>query len=411
MARTHTFSSWVEVDIAAIGHNVRELSRYAGPNAHVMAVLKADAYGHGAELVAPVALENGATHLALATLAEARTLREEGITAPILLLGYIPPEQVEEAIALNLSVTLFDSQVAHALSAAALKLQRTARAHLKIDTGMSRLGVLPYHALSFAQLASSLPGIEIEGIYTHLATADGDWEIHAPPICTPEPYYDKSLASHAITLTEVATLSQAQVLAHTQLARFEVLLDRFAAAQILPRYIHASNSATLLRLHRHYPRHNLVRPGLALYGLLPFCPSLDEELPDLRPALSWHTRIARVVDLPPDTSISYGARYTTHDWQRIATLPVGYADGLRRSPAWQEVIINGQRAPIVGRICMDYVMCDVSHISTAKVGDRATLLGKQDEAEITADEVATWLDTSAYEVLTSIGSRVGRVAV
>jgi alanine racemase len=409
MARTHTFSSWVEIDLGAIGHNVRELSRYAGPNAHVMAVLKADAYGHGAELVAPAALESGATHLALATLAEARTLREEGISAPILLLGYIPPEQVEEAISLDLSVTLFDSEVAHALSAAALKLHRPARAHLKIDTGMSRLGLLPYHALSFAQLASSLPGIQIEGIYTHLATADGDWELSAPPIWTPD--YDLSLQSYPVALTKVATHSKAQLLAHTQLARFEAILDRFVAAQRLPPLVHASNSATLLRLHRHHPRHNLVRPGLALYGLLPFRPTFNEQVPNLRPALSWHTRIARIVDLPPDTPISYGARYTTRDWQRIATLPVGYADGLRRSPAWQAVIINGQRAPIVGRICMDYVMCDVSQISSAKTGDRATLLGKQDEAEITADEAATWLGTSAYEVLTSIGSRVGRVAV
>jgi alanine racemase len=409
MARTHTFSSWVEINLGAIGHNVRELSRYAGPNAHVMAVLKADAYGHGAELVAPAALESGATHLALATLAEARTLREEGISAPILLLGYIPPEQVEEAISLDLSVTLFDSEVAHALSAAALKLHRPARAHLKIDTGMSRLGLLPYHALSFAQLASSLPGIQIEGIYTHLATADGDWELSAPPIWTPD--YDLSLQSYPVALTKVATHSKAQLLAHTQLARFEAILDRFVAAQRLPPLVHASNSATLLRLHRHHPRHNLVRPGLALYGLLPFRPTFNEQVPNLRPALSWHTRIARIVDLPPDTPISYGARYTTRDWQRIATLPVGYADGLRRSPAWQAVIINGQRAPIVGRICMDYVMCDVSQISSAKTGDRATLLGKQDEAEITADEAATWLGTSAYEVLTSIGSRVGRVAV
>lgn len=390
MADFSDHPSWVEVDLHAIRHNVRVLRDLAGPATQVMAVLKADAYGHGAHLVAPTVLANGATSLALATFSEAARLRAAGITAPILLLGYTPPAQAHAAIALDLAVTLFDAAVARALSAAAVALGRTARAHLKIDTGMSRMGLLPAEALSFAQWAATLPALQLEGVYTHLATADGDWEA-------------SGRASDEVV--------NSRALAEAQLRRFEDLVDRLACAGVRPPMIHAANSATLLRLHQLHGRYNLVRPGLAIYGLHPYTPAPGEPRAPLRPALSWHTRIIRVVDLPAGTPVSYGATYVAPTQRRIATLSVGYADGLRRSPAWPMVLINSMRAPIVGRVCMDYVMCDVSDIAVARVGDRATLIGAQGDDVIRAEEVADWLGTSVYEVLTSIGGRVGRLAV
>lgn len=391
--------TWIETDLDAIAHNTHILHTHAGSDIQLMAVLKADAYGHGALHVARAALAHGATHLALATLDEAATLRQAGIDAPILLLGYTPPWQAHAAAQLGLAVTIFDAEVTCALATAAESLGQPVIAHVKVDTGMSRLGLMPDRVLAFMRWARTLPGLVIKGIYTHLATADGDWTM-----------------SEGRVDDRRAPLDQ-RAYAHMQLDRFDALLDTLRAADLCPPLVHAANSAALLRMSRAVGcGMNLVRPGLALYGIAPFDPVAehDERVRNvaaaLRPALSWRTRIARVADLPADTPVSYGATYRTSGVCRIATLPVGYADGLRRSPPWHEVLVRGQRAPIVGRICMDYVMCDVSAIYGAAVGDVVTLIGADGEERITVEEVADWLDTSVYEVLTSIGGRVPRYA-
>jgi alanine racemase len=439
----------VETDLDAVRHNARVLRDIAG--ARLMAVLKADAYGHGAALTARAAMEGGAAWLALATLEEAAALRACGIEAPILLLGYVAPEQMRAAVALRLAVSVGDWGAARALSDAAAAVGTVAAAHLAVDTGMSRLGLFPAEAPALLQRAKELPALRFEGIYTHLSTADGEWaasereaqnaacraedsqsSVLSPQssalspqhsalstqssVLSPQP---SALSPQSSALSPqssaLSTQSSALAYAHLQLDRFDALLAELEGAALRPPLAHAANSAALLRLPRA-ARYQLARPGLALYGLPPFSP---HDAPDaarraamraLRPALAWRTRLARVAELPAGTPVSYAAAYVTPGHRRIATLPVGYADGLRRSPPWRAVLVRGRRAPIVGRICMDYAMCDVTHIPGAAQGDEATLLGAQGDEHICAAEAAGWLGTSVYELLTSIGGRVPRLA-
>jgi alanine racemase len=415
--------TWVETDLDAIRHNARLLRGLAG--APLMAVLKADAYGHGAALAARAALEGGASWLALATLEEACALRAHGIDAPMLLLGYVPPEQMRAAVELRLAVSVGDWYAAQALSAAAEEAGTMVVAHLAVDSGMSRLGLFPADAPALLSRAAALPGLRFEGIYTHLATADGEWvaecgawsgERSAGSATTAECRAQQEIRQHRPSRSPFTRSPfPGEAYAHLQLDRFDALLAELEAAALLPPLAHAANSAALLRLPR-VARYELARPGLALYGLSPIDPAdaPDERRRDairaLRPALAWRTRVARVAELPPGTPVSYGAAYVTPGWRRIATLPVGYADGLRRNPPWRAVLVRGQRAPIVGRICMDYAMCDVTHIPGAAQGDEATILGPQGDDCISPAEAAGWLGTSVYELLTSIGGRVARRA-
>jgi alanine racemase len=364
--------TWLQIDLDAIEHNVRRLRAIAG--VPLMATLKADAYGHGALRVARTALIGGASALAVATLGEARALREAGISAPILIFGYTPPWQAREAIALDATCTLFDDDSAHALADAAAALERTAMVHIKVDTGMARLGLAPgqvgpfLHRLRVRQAERG--GLQVEGLYTHFATAESA---------------DTSFA-------------------HMQLDRFERLLAELTAAGLRPPIVHAANSAALLRFPA--ARFDLVRPGIACYGL---SPSTETPLPlDFRPALTFHTEIAQVKTVPAGTPISYGGTYVTNRPTQIATIPVGYADGFRRTPPWREVLVRGRRAAVVGRICMDYAMIDATDIPQVRRGDPVVLIGAQGDESITADEVAEWLGTIAYEVVTTILPRVPR---
>lgn len=364
-------STWIEVDLDAIAQNTRQLALLAAP-AGLLAVLKADAYGHGALRVARTVLANGASSLAVATTGEARTLRDGGVAAPILVLGYTPPWQAHEAVALGVACTVFDLDCARALSAAALALRRVAAVQLKVDTGMARLGVAPEQAAPLLAALLALPGLSIEGIYTHLARAD-------------EPDL-------------VPTLEQ--------LARFAQALQAITAAGMPLPPTHVANSAALLRLPQ--TGYALARPGIALYGL---APGPAAPLPaGFRPALSWKTRLARVATVPASTPVGYGAAYVAPTPRLIATIPVGYADGFRREPHWHEVLVGSRRAPLVGRVCMDYAMIDVTDIPGVAVGDEAVLLGRQGDDAISAEEVAGWLGTNNYEVVAAIMPRVPRVA-
>lgn len=360
--------TWLRIDLDAIGHNVRQLRAIAG--VPLMVTLKADAYGHGALRVARIALANGATALAVATLGEARALREDGIAAPILVFGYTPPWQAREAVRLGLTCTIFDHDSARALAEAAAALERPAIVHVKVDTGMARLGLPPDEVGAFLQALHTSPGLRVEGLYTHFATAD----------------------------------SANEAFAHTQLQRFEHVLAEITAAGLRPPVVHAANSAALLRMPG--ARFDLVRPGIACYGLRP---SAETPLPrDFQPALSFHTEIAQVRAHPAGTPISYGGAFITQRPMQIATIPVGYADGLRRSPPWREVLVRGQRAPVVGQVCMDYALIDVSTIAGVRRGDPVVLIGTQGDQAISADEVAEWLGTISYDVVATILPRVPR---
>ncbi|WP_129671284.1 alanine racemase [Candidatus Chloroploca sp. Khr17] len=360
-------ATWLRVDLDAIATNIRWLQQLRG--VPLMVVLKGDGYGHGAVRVARAALGAGASAVAVATLGEGRTLREQGMLAPILVLGYTPPWQAEAIVGLGLDCTLFDDDTARALSAAASS-ERRVRVHIKVDTGMARLGLAPDETGPFLSRLRQLPGLEVVGIYTHFASADAE------------------------------DLAQTT----TQIERFRRLLDELAAAGLRPPLAHAANSAATLRLPTAC--FDMIRPGIACYGLAP-APTVSLP-PGLRPALSFHSEIAQIRDHPEGTPISYGGNYITRRNSRIATIPVGYADGLRRSPAWREVLVRGQRAPLVGRICMDYAMLDVTDLAEVRRGDPVVLIGQQGDDVITADDVAIWLNTINYEVVTGILPRVPR---
>jgi alanine racemase len=362
----------MEVDLGAIAGNLRRLREIVAP-AEVMAVLKADAYGHGAVRVARTAMQHGAALLGVAVLGEAGGLREHGINAPILVLGYTPAWQARDVARLDVAVSVFSLDLAQHLSRAAVALQRPpVPVHVKVDTGMHRLGLLPDEVVPVARRIAALDGVRIEGVFTHFAAAD-----------TADPGY-----------------------ARRQLTRFRRVLDAWRDAGLpAPRYVHAANSAAALRLPE--ARFNLVRTGIALYGLQPSedvpCP------PEFRPALALKTQLAQVKDLPAGEPVSYGCTWTTPRPSRIGVLPIGYADGFRRAPQhWGEVLIRGRRAPIVGRVCMDMCMVDVTDVPGARVGDEAVLIGEQGGDRITAEDVAARLGTINYEVVSQILARVPR---
>lgn len=371
-ARQPARPTWVEIDLEAIGNNVRLLAQLAAP-AKIMAVLKADAYGHGMVKVARTTLNNGATWVGVATLGEALTLRRAGIESPILVMSYMPAWQAHDAIANNISATVFTEEIARAFIHAAADLNQTARVHVKVDSGMGRLGLLPPEVLPFLQ-AISRPGLlEVEGLYTHFATAD----------------------------------ETDQTLAQTQLQRFQALLTQLAEAGLRPPIVHAANTAGLINLPGAC--FDMIRPGIGIYGLPP---SQETVLPPgFRPALTFKTTIGQVKTLPPNSPVGYGATYHTQGTETIAIIPVGYADGFRRGPrTWGEVLVKGQRAPLVGRVSMDQCAINVTHIPNVRQGDEVILIGRQGNQIITAEEVAERLGTINYEVVSELLARIPRVS-
>ncbi|MGH2487339.1 MAG: alanine racemase, partial [Ktedonobacterales bacterium] len=368
--------TWLEVDLSAIARNTQLVKELVGADVRVLVSLKADAYGHGALRVARTALNNGASWLGVATVSEATPLRDAGLDAPILVFGYAAPWQARQVAQLDLRATVYSLDIARALSRAALDLGREVRVHVKIDTGMGRLGLRWEDTSAVVALVEALhrlPGIVVEGLFTHFATAD----------------------------------SADQTYALRQLERFESVLAALGQRDLRPPIIHAANSAATLTLPA--ARYDMARPGVAIYGL---SPSADVRLPrEFRPALAFKTQVAQVKDIPPGEGVSYGATYITTRTMRIAVLPVGYADGFRRAPAnWGEVLVRGRRAPVIGRVCMDQSMVDVSEIPGVRQGDEVTLIGKQGEDELTAEDVAARLGTINYEVVAELLARVPRMS-
>jgi alanine racemase len=358
--------TYARVSIKNILHNIREIKKLLSPGTKFMAVVKADAYGHGAVAVSK-AIENKVDYLSVATLTEAIELKSAKIKTPILILSEVPLSCAAQIIKNDLIQTVYTMELAKALSKAAVKLKKAAKVHIKVDTGMGRIGV---RADEFAELfknISRLPNIKIEGIYTHLARAE-----------------------------------EKNGFTREQLKIFRSAVSKVNSKGMI---VHAANSAGAMY---HRESHlDMVRIGLSLYGLYPS--DRGDNIVKLEPALEFKTRVVYIKELPAGTPLSYGSTYITKSRTRIATLPVGYADGLPRALSNKgDVLIGGRRYPIAGRVCMDMTLVDVGN-APVKVGDEVTLIGRQGKEYISADEVARLAGTISYEIICGIGKRVPRV--
>jgi len=364
--------TWAEIDLDAIAFNAAGLKARAGGEAELMVTVKANGYGHGAAEVARAAMEGSATRLAVHRALEGVQLRQAGVTAPILVMGYTMPAESECVARWNLTPTVNSRPQAEALSAAAVASGKKLPIHVKVDTGMGRYGLLPNEALNFVRFLSRLPGLALEGLYTHHAVAD---------------LADKSFTRRQFSI-------YMDVVKRLEAAGFDFPLK------------HVSNSATTLDLPEMAL--DILRCGIALYGLRP-SDEVEPAVP-LRPALTLKSRVARVRALPTGASISYGRTYITNKPTRVALVPVGYGDGYHRILSNRgAVLIRGQRASIVGRVCMDQFVVDVSHVPGIQLHDEVVLIGQQGEGHIPAEEVARWAETINYEATTSLLPRVVRV--
>lgn len=356
-----------QIDLDAVRHNVRTLRP---PGAEVMAVVKANGYGHGAVPVARAALEAGATWLGVALVEEGLELRAAGVDAPVLVLTEFPPGSEHDALAAGLTPALYTDRSLDALAAAASDLGAPVGVHVKLDTGMHRVGLPPDRAVAFVERVLDA-GLGFDGLWTHFAKAE-------------EP--EDPFVLH-------------------QLEWLEATLGALASAGLpAPRYRHIANSAAIIASP---PAHlNLVRLGVSLYGLAPG-PKLAGRA-ELRPAMRWRSEVALAKRVAAGEAVSYGLRYRLDREATIATIPVGYADGYLRGLSGRAcVLIRGRRYPVAGTVCMDQVMVDCGD-DPAEAGDEVVLLGRQGDGEITADELATWLDTINYEVVCGVGARVPR---
>lgn len=365
---THSYSTWLEVDLGAIKNNIKRIKRMT--QTEVMAVIKANGYGHGVLEVAKAADEAGASWCGVARMEEALNLRAAGLASKVMVLGYTPPVMIPKAIEKDIHVAVYDVDMARAYASQAKRTKGSLKAHLKVETGMGRLGMAPEKALSFLAEDQNHDRIDITGIFTHFARAD-------------EP---KSGATEK------------------QLAVFKHLLQELDTKSLLPPMVHAANSAAMINFPQAY--FDLVRPGIAVYGL---DPSPDTTLPEgFRPSLTWKARLTSVRTLPLGHGVSYGSVYVTSQEERIGVIPVGYGDGFRRLSG-QEVLCRGQRVKVVGRVCMDQCMLQLDSVPGAAAGDEVVLLGKQGDQEIPAGELAARWGTLNYEVVCGLADRLPRV--
>ena len=362
-------NAWAEVDLAAIAHNVKENKKVLGPHTKLCAVVKADAYGHGAVKVAQTAIKAGAEFLAVAIAHEALELRQAGITEPILILGAMAYGNEDTLVDNNISQVVFDMATAERLSQAAVKLKKVAKVHIGVETGMNRIGV-PYKEVgAFVKKLSALPNLEIEGAFSHFAKADEE---------------DKSFVNE-------------------QFHRFEEAMESCRKEGIEIPIKHIANSASIGSDPHLYL--DMVRQGITLYGLWP-SKSVKKTF-DLIPALTLKTRVVFVKEIPPGETIGYGGTYKVEKTMKVATLPIGYADGIsRRLSNKGYVLIQGKKSPIVGRVCMDQIMVDITAMENVKIGDEVIVFGGKD---LSVDIVADWMETINYEVTCLIGKRIPRL--
>lgn len=366
---------WAEIDLGAIGHNLAEIRRSLEPKTKIMAIVKANGYGHGSIQVARTVLAKGAERLGIAILQEGIELRKAGFGVPILILGHTPVEMAKDVVRYNLIQTVFDFDTAEAISWAAVQARKSAKIHLKVDTGMGRLG-FPLHDkknLDIILKIAQLPNLEIEGIYSHFAVSD---------------IVDKEFS-------------------YLQLERFFDSVEKLKKKGLEIPVKHISNSGGILDLPQAHL--NMVRAGISIYGLYP-SEEVSRAKVKLKPAMSLKARIAQVKKVPKGVTISYGRTYETSTEETIATLPIGYADGYTRLLSNKaQVLVRGKKTPVIGRICMDQCMINITGIPNVEVGEEVVLFGSQGQEHISVEDLANLIGTINYEIVCMISARVPRL--
>ncbi len=376
-------ATFAEINLKAFKHNLQNLKSIVEPASGVMAVIKADAYGHGAIPCAKAAVESGVNYLGVGIIEEGIELRESGINEPILILGSIFPDEVADLVRHDLATVLCTPHLAQTLAKEAEKQGKTVNVHIKVDTGMNRLGVLPENLLPLIETISNLPALKLEALSTHFSSADD----------------------------EVTSITKQQI------ELFQKTLSKLQKSGVaMPPLTHMANTSALLRFSES--RSKMVRPGLILYGALP-SPVLNsvvqevcqkENLQNFQPVMQWKSKIILLKSVQKGQPLSYSRKHFTQKESLIATLPMGYADGLHRNLSNNmDVLIKGKRAPQVGTICMDMILIDVTEVPDVQMGDEVVIFGKQDEEEISVEELAEKSNTIPYEILCNVGKRVPRV--
>lgn len=372
-------ATWLEVDVAALRKNAKTIKAHLAPTTRFMAVVKGNAYGHDAVAVSPIFAQAGADWLAVATPGEGMELRAQGITLPILVLGYTPPWSVAAALEAELTLTVSNEKLINVITQAAHESGQPARIHVKVNTGMNRLGFSPDAVAPLLSTMQQRTDLIVEGLFTHFATAD-------------EP------SSSFFT---------------KQLQKFQAIVTDLTMQGLRPPLVHAANSAaTLYQPQAHF---DMVRCGIALYGLHP--DPYTAPLPlTLQPALSWKAQVVQIRTIQRGESVGYGQAFVAKRAATIATIPIGYADGFPRSPqSWQCVLLHGEEVPLVGRVCMDQSMVDISNLlaqgKDVQVGDEVVLIGRQGQNILSAETIGERTGTINYEVVSRILPRVPRIMV
>ena len=373
----HHRATRAEIDLQAFQHNLQTLRKYLDPQTQIMAVVKADAYGHGAIPCARIAVENGADYLGAGVIEEGIELRENGLNAPILILGSIFPDEAEDLVRHNLATILCTQSLAQALSKEAEKQDKTVSVHIKVDTGMNRLGISPENLPALLDQVRNLKNLKIEAVSTHFSSAD-----------------DEDLS-----------VTQAQ------LEEFQTALTILQKEGVHTPIVHCANTSALFKFpESHF---NMVRPGLILYGVLPspsLRPVIDQGENPFQPVMQWKSQIILLKPIAKNQPVSYSGSFTTQRDSLIATLPIGYADGLHRMLSNKmDVLIRGRRAPQVGNICMDMILIDVTDIPDVQAGDEVVIFGRQGDEMISVEELAVKGKTIPYEILCSVSKRVPRI--
>ncbi|SRR5581483_5416407 len=363
--------TYCTIDLAALRWNFNRVKKLVGPSVKVLSVVKANAYGHGAAACARALADAGSDAFGVATVEEAVELRRAGVEGPLLVLTAICLEQLDEFLNYALTPALSDLHTIASFEKLLQKRGAALKFHLKIDSGMGRLGLLHSAIDAWLPEVAKLKALRLEGMFSQLANSDGDADYSAE-----------------------------------QVKNFRAAEERLRAAGLAPSELHLANSGGVIGVPDAHG--TMVRPGIMLYGCCPG-PALAEKA-DLKPVLAWYTRIMQVKELPAGASVGYGRTFAAKRKSRIAALPLGYADGYHRLLSNRgAVLVRGKRAPVAGRISMDLTMIDVTDIAGVTQGDEVVLIGRQGAENISADEVAGWAETISYEVLTSVSARVPRV--